>query len=272
LKKIYRILIKKLIFYFNVILSKLIQKLEFKIIPSYTEIKKFNFNYSKKTRRLIYNNTSNSFSKLIIDTSHYQTDLCKLGSKFGTNKSPLNKDGHRSGFTPYYDHLFNHLRNKKINFAEIGIEKNASTKMWREYFSKARIYGFEYEIDKIINAKKHKLKKTIYKKIDVNDSSNIKKTFSKLNKKFDIIIDDSTHYFDHQINIIKNVHTSIKKDGFLIIEDIHKYRKGYTEDDYYNKINDYKKFFKKIFFVEIFNVNNYTASWKNEKLLVFIKK
>jgi SAM-dependent methyltransferase len=255
-----------------VILSKLLQKLEFKIIPSYTEIKKFNFDYSKKTRRLIYKNSARGFSKLIIDTSHYQTDLCKLGSKFGTNKSPLNEKGHRSGFTPYYDHLLNHLRNKKINFAEIGIEKNASTKMWREYFDAARIYGFEYDDLKIMNAKKHKLKNTIYKKIDVDNPGNIKKTFSKLNKKFDVIIDDSTHYFNHQINIIKNVHSFIKKNGFLIIEDIHKYKTGYAENDYYNKINNYKKIFKKIFFVEVYNLNNYTASWKNEKLLVLIKR
>lgn len=272
MKKIYRLLAKKISFHFNVILSRLIQRLEFKVIPSYTEIKKFNFNYSKKTRRLIYKNTTDSFSKLIIDTSHYQTDLCKLGSKFGTNKSPLNKEGHRSGFTPYYEHLLNHLRHKKINFAEIGIEKNASTKMWREYFSRAKIYGFEYDDNKILNAKKHKLKNTIYKKIDVNNPNNIKKSFSKINKKFDVIIDDSTHYLDHQINIIKNVHTYIKKDGFLIIEDIHKYKKGYEEINYFNKIDNYKKIFKKIFFVEIFNINNYTANWKNEKLLVLIKK
>ena len=59
--------------------------------------------------------------------------------------------------------------------------------------------------------KKHKLKNTVYYKIDVSNQNNIQKTFSKINKKFDIIIDDSTHIFDHQINVIKKVHPFIKK-------------------------------------------------------------
>ena len=85
--------------------------------------------------------------------------------------------GHRSGYTPYYDLLFRHLKNEKINFAEIGIENNASTKMWRKYFSKAKIYGFEFEDIKIKKAKKHKLKNTVYHKIDVSNQNKINKAY-----------------------------------------------------------------------------------------------
>lgn len=271
LKRIYRKLSKKIIYFFLFLLSKLFIKFDFKIIPSFAEIKDYNFEYSKNTRRLIYKPSTKGFPKLIIDTTHYTSNLCKLGSNFGTNKSPLNVVGHRSGYTPFYDHLFNHLKDKKINFAEIGIEANASTRMWRKYFLNAKIYGFEYEDIKIDNAKKHKLKNTFYKKIDVSNQKNIKKAFSKTKIKFDIIIDDSTHYFDHQINVIKNVHSFINEGGILVIEDIYKNRKNYSEDNYYYKLKNIKKLFKKIYFVEIHNLNNFTASWKNEKILILIK-
>jgi len=272
LKKIYRLLTKKFSFYLILGLSKLLSIFNFKIIPSYSEIKNYNFRYSKYTRRLIHEPSEKIFSKLIVDTSHYNSLLCKSGANYGTNKSPLNIIGHRSGYTPYYDLLFRHLKNEKINFAEIGIENNASTKMWRKYFSKAKIYGFEFEDIKIKKAKKHKLKNTVYHKIDVSNQNNIQKTFSKINKKFDIIIDDSTHIFDHQINIIKKVHPFIKKNGILIIEDIYKNRKENLEENYYKKIKNLNYIFEKIYFVEFHNINNYTANWKNEKLLILIKK
>ena len=271
MKKIYRIISKKLAHIFFSNISKLLLIFDFKIIPSYNEVKKKNFIYSKNSRRLIYEPTKDSFAKLIIDTSHYTSELCKFGANFGTNKSGLNMLGHRSGYTPYYDLLLRHLRNEKINFAEIGIESNASTKMWRKYFSKAKIYGFEFEDFKIKNAKKHNLKNTFYKKIDVESQQSINKAFLDINKKFDIIIDDSTHYIDHQINIIKKTHPFLKKNGILIIEDIFKNRKEHSEENYYNKLKNLKKSFQKIYFVEFHNLNNWTASWKCEKILVLIK-
>ena len=70
----------------------------------------------------------------------------------------------------------------KRSILQNGIENNASTKMWRKYFSKAKIYGFEFEDIKIKKAKKHKLKNTVYHKIDVSNQNNIQKTFSKINK------------------------------------------------------------------------------------------
>ena len=272
MKKIYRLLTKRFSFYLILGLSKLLSVFNFKIIPSYSEIKNYNFIYSKYTRRLIHEPSKKIFSKLIVDTSHYNSLLCKSGANYGTNKSPLNIIGHRSGYTPYYDLLFRHLKNEKINFAEIGIENNASTKMWRKYFSKAKIYGFEFEDIKIKKAKKHKLKNTVYHKIDVSNQKNIHKAFSKINKKFDIIIDDSTHIFDHQINVIKKVHPFIKRNGILIIEDIYKKRKENLEENYYKKIKNLNYIFEKIYFVEFHNINNYTANWKNEKLLILIKK
>ena len=271
MKKIYRILSRKITLIFFSYLSKLLNTFDYKIIPSFIEAKSSNFQYSENSRRLIYKPPQNCFSKLIIDTSHYNSELCMFGKKYGTNKSALNNQGHRSGYTPYYDMLFRHLKDQKILFAEIGIELNASTKMWRKFFSKAKIYGLEFDDKKIIQAKKHGLKNTFYKKIDVSSQKNIKSAFLKINKKFDIIIDDSTHLIDHQINVIKETVPFLKKNGVLIIEDIFKKRKHQLEVDYYKRLLNIKKHFKKVYFVEFYNLSNYTASWHCEKILVLIK-
>lgn len=271
MKKIYRKIQKIIEIIFFKLFSKFLNKTNYRIIPSVKEISKINLEYSKINRRYIYKSSEKKFPKITIDTTHYNSNLCKIGAKFQTNKSGLNLMGHRSGYTPYYDILFNKFKNEKISLAEIGIEKNASTKMWRQYFKKAQIYCFEYDEKKIKNARKHKLANTKYEKIDVSIKSSIKNSFNKINKKFDIIIDDSTHIFSDQINIIKEVSPYLKKNGILIIEDIYKYRKDHSEEKYYSAINLYKKKFEQIYFVEFFNLNNFTASWNCEKILVLIK-
>ena len=40
---------------------------------------------------------------------------------------------------------------------------------------------------------------------------------------------------------------------------------------YYDRINPIKHEFENIFFVETPHINNFTASWKNEKILVLVK-
>ena len=271
MKKSFRILSKKITLIFFKFFSQILNIFDYKIIPSFVEAKSSNFKYSENSRRLIYQPSQNSFSKLIIDTSHYNSELCEIGAKYGTNKSALNSLGHRSGYTPYYDMLFRHLKDQKILFAEIGIELNASSKMWRKFFSNADLYLFEKDTKKIEQAKKDQLNDTYYYEIDVNLKENIRDAFQKTEKKFDVIIDDSTHLFDHQINIIQESSPFLKKGGILIIEDIFKKRKNHSEQNYYEKLQNIKKDFQKIYFVEFHNLSNYTASWKCEKILVLIK-
>jgi SAM-dependent methyltransferase len=272
MKKNLRILNKFLVFIVIKLLNKLLINSNLKIIPPYDELEKFKFNYNENSRRLILENNKNKISKIYIDSSLYNSKLCLLGKKFHSNKSSLNNNGHRSGFTGLYSLLFFHLKNANINIAEIGIEKNASTKMWRNYFNKAEIHGFEVDFEKIKKAKRDKLKNTYYHYMNVNIEKSINEGFKKIKKKFDIIIDDSTHIFNDQIRIIKNSKKYLKSGGILVIEDIYRNRKEYEEYKYYDKIKKFKKEFREILFIENRNINNYTANWKNEKILFFVKK
>ena len=272
MKKIYRKLNKHFLIYFVKIIDPLFEKIGIYLHPKFGELKKYTLTYAKKTRRYLINKENKSFNKFFIDTSLAKTQLCLLGKKYPTNKSPLNEKGHRSGFTGIYNILFSSIKSKKINIAEIGIEKNSSTKIWRDYFDNSKIYAFEFDKKKIINAKKNRLKNTFYYETDVTKREKIRDSFKRTKCKFDIIIDDSTHIFEHQINIIKETYKFLKKDGILIIEDIYRYLKDYKEINYYNRLSYLQKEFNDIFFIEAINYNNFNASWRNEKVLVFIKK
>ncbi len=271
MKKTYRIIQKYLNFFFIKIISFFIEKFNYKIIPNLANVEKFIFDYSENTRRLVFKNNENKFGKIIIDTSLFNSTLCEIGKNYNTNKSPYNLIGHRSGYTGLYYLLFSQFQNKELVIAELGIEKNASTKLWRDFFINSEIHGFEFEEKKLKNALNDNLPNTFYHKIDSGNPESIKNAFEKTGKKFDIILDDSTHLFEHQINIIYNSHNYLKENGILIIEDIYKYKSGYEEKKYYEKIAPIKKEFENIFFIETPHVNNFTASWKNEKLLVLIK-
>ena len=270
-KKIYRILNKFLLIIFSKVISQFLKPLGLIIVPSYDKIKNFAYYFSPLSRRLIFYPKKNEFNKIIVDTSSNFSLLCQLGGeKYQTAKSPY-ANWHRCGYTGFYNLLFSNLKDKKINFAEIGVETNDSIKMWREYFSTATIHGFEFYEEKIKKAQTDGLKNTFYHKIDVRSKEDIIKSFNQTNTKFDIIIDDSTHYFDDQINIIKNCNQFLEKNGILIIEDIYKSRKGYSELDYYNSLKDIKNSFNEIVFIETKHVNNYSANYKFEKILVLIK-
>jgi len=272
IKKIYRISIKFIIFSIFYIFSPFLKKLGFSIIPDLNKINFFNFNYSTNTRRLVFNTKNKkSFNKIFIDTSLSTTKLCELGKKFPTNKSSIQLIGHRSGYTGVYNFLFSTLLKKKITLAEIGIEDNNSIKMWREYFKIAKIYGFEFDYNKIKKAKKDNLKKTYIHKIDVRSEKNISNAFNKTKTKFDIIIDDSTHIFEDQIRIAKSCYKFLNESGFLIIEDIYKNRKEYSEENYFKNLRVVKKFFHNIVFIDCSHVNNFQARTKNDKLLLMVR-
>jgi len=272
MKKIYRICTKYLNFFFAKFVAFFLNKINYKITPNLSAIEKFDYDYSISSRRLVFKKPKNKFGKVLIDTSLYSSNMCELGKLHETNKSPYNLNGHRSGFTGVYFLLFSTLRDKDICFAEIGIEKNASTKMWRDFFSKAEIHCFEFDEEKIIRAKSDNLENTFYHNIDVRDDKNIHNAFDKVNKKFDIIIDDSTHFFDDQLRIIKSCKRFLKKNGILIIEDIHRNRSEYSEKNYYDNLNNISNEFFDILFIETPHINNFTANWKNEKLLLLIRK
>ena len=61
--------------------------------------------------------------------------------------------------------------------------------------------------------------------------------------KFDIIIDDSTHTFQDQINVIQETYKFLVCGGILVIEDIPRNRKEYQEQRYHKYLKNYYRYF-----------------------------
>jgi glycosyltransferase involved in cell wall biosynthesis len=212
-----------------------------------------------------------TFKSVTIDTTGKVSNLCKIGMVFNSDKCPYSKEttsGHRHPYTPIYDELFFHLRDEQINVAEIGIEKNDSINIWRRYFPIAKIYGFEYNDEYLKNARSQNLIDVTYEKIDVCDETSITSTLEKVGVRYDIIVEDSTHVFEDQIRFIKHSINYLKEGGILVIEDIFRSR---SEEDYYQELKDFEKYFSDITFITAEHENRYSPGWDNDKLLVLMR-
>lgn len=214
-------------------------------------------------------------NSITIDSSESVTDLCKLGTKYPTDKSPYNTQnkvtkhgsGHRHPYTAVYDFIFSNVRYKPINIVEIGVLDNMSMQCWREYFPNANLYGFDYNQNYINEGKNLNLYNTIYDYIDIKNIASIENTLSKY-AKYDIIIDDSTHQFNDQINLCNIAHKYLNPGGILIIEDIFR---NTLEDEYAKKIVNIAEYYSSITFVMTEHKMKFSPNWDNDKLLILYR-
>jgi SAM-dependent methyltransferase len=163
---------------------------------------------------------------LYIDSTNLKTDLCEIGAKHNTDKSPFALNSvccqHRKGYTAFYAMILSQYSSRPFNLAEIGIEQSASLLMWTEGFPLANICMFDLEDAKLNKGRNYNLPNAEFYKIDVNDCLSISKGFAESKRVFDIIIDDSSHLINHQNNIIQSAPQFLKTGGALIIEDINR--------------------------------------------------
>jgi hypothetical protein len=122
--------------------------------------------------------------------------LKEIAIKYGTDKEishDIHGEGHR--FCNFYDYHLSSMRNDKLKILEIGIFDGASLKMWEEYFSNSEIYG----IDILIHPKAVLINQGRIKsyKLDAGNKVELDSFITKYGP-FDIVIDDGSHFTDHQ--------------------------------------------------------------------------
>jgi hypothetical protein len=205
-------------------------------------------------------------NSILIDSTNSITDLCLLGVKYPTDKSPYNTDAnlHKHAYTSIYNLLFSNIRYKDIKLGELGILDNNSMLSWREFFPNAKLYGFEWFDARLDKAKADGIDCT-YIKMNVKDVNSISEGLSVAGK-FDILIEDSTHLFEDQIKFINEAYKHLNAGGILIIEDIFI---NANEEDYCNAINS--DYFSSATFIFANHNLKYSLGWNNDKLLVLHK-
>lgn len=206
-------------------------------------------------------------NKLVIDSTNCISDLCEIGDKWDTDKSPYNKNPnlHKHPYTGVYNLLFSSVRYQKLNIAEIGILDNKSMLCWRDYFPSARLYGYEWFDDKIENALSQNLPNTFYHKMNVQSNDSIEEGFKWANCSFDIIIEDSTHNFEDQIRVIDVAYKYMHAGSILVIEDIFRDR---DEHRYEEHLINASKYFSSATFILTEHKLRYSPGWNNDQLLI----
>ena len=133
-------------------------------------------------------------------------------------------------YTDYYESLFSPIRDKPIRLLEIGVQGGISLLLWREYFPKGEITGIDIDFSRVQP-----------KVAAASDGNQIRmlqldaalpSVTNHLFGKYDIIIDDGSHHFSHQIASFLILENFLNKDGLYIIEDV----QTELEAQYLNKL------------------------------------
>lgn len=206
-------------------------------------------------------------NSISIDSTNSITELCLLGVKYPTDKSPYNTDPglHKHAYTSIYNLLFSNIRYNNLRIGELGILENHSMLSWREFFPNAKLYGFEWFDGRLDKAIADGIPNCIYAKMNVTDSKSIEEGLSNAGSDFDILMDDSTHVFEDQIKFINVAYKHLKPGGFLIVEDIFINAK---EEDYCKQLSHLSDYFSSATFIFANHDLKHSPNWNNDKLLV----
>lgn len=169
-----------------------------------------------------------------MDFLQFYNDCRQRGEIGSTDK---NDWGH-TYITNYYNEKFTPLRNEPIKILEIGNYRGDGLRLFRQWFTKASIYGIEYNPIIYDEEKKDYVyirSEPKYGKLFNNGISeeyipgcwcymlNAYDSYTLNNfdnETFDIIIEDGSHTLQDQLYVLKHWLKKIKPGGTLIIEDI----------------------------------------------------
>jgi hypothetical protein len=143
-------------------------------------------------------------------------DLDKLGMIYKTDKASFYKFRYTHDyFNIVYTPILEKLRLKSLKILEIGVRKGSSLRVWKDYFRHGIVYGID--IDKETMIEDEPRIKTFL--ADQTDKEALQKIAQKYGP-FDIIIDDGSHWYEHQIISFFSLWDFVKPGGFYFIEDV----------------------------------------------------
>jgi 23S rRNA U2552 (ribose-2'-O)-methylase RlmE/FtsJ len=131
-------------------------------------------------------------------------DLLELGKQYKSTKN-------WAGFLEIYSDYFKDYKDKEINILEIGIDKGESLKIWRKYFTRAKICGID-----IIDIK-FQIEGVDLIKADQTDEKTLREICDKY-KGFDIIIDDGGHHSKQIVISLNFLFDYLKDNGLYIVK------------------------------------------------------
>jgi hypothetical protein len=144
--------------------------------------------------------------------SHSYNEMNKLALEAGTDKSSA---GHN--YTRVYSMYLDSLRDKPINFLEIGIQEGYSALFWENYFPHANLHFIDITNEKL----KYHSSRSSYHYLDQENKAELNKFLNMTQVGFDVVIDDGGHTMRQQINSFEAIFPFLNSGGIYIIEDLH---------------------------------------------------
>jgi hypothetical protein len=115
-----------------------------------------------------------------------------------------------------YDRHFSRFRDREITLLEIGVSGGGSLEIWRSYFGpKARIIGLDVNPD----CKRHESPGIEIFIGSQGDAAFLEKLAGEIGP-IDILIDDGSHDYGHQLTTFRALFDRIRDDGIYACEDL----------------------------------------------------
>lgn len=218
------------------------------------------------------NELTNKMNTITIDSTGYMADLCLYCKITGTDKGPYTANGgHRHPYTAPYSLFFEPLRHKPIKLVEIGVFRGASITVWRNFFSKARIFGFDRDINFLAEIQSRNMEGVYLNMMDSSNEESIKNGlngFCQDGELYDVIMDDASHSIGDQCLTIKVGLPYLKQGGLLIVEDI--FREA-SEEQFEKVFEEVKGMVSFYTFIVCDHKERYSPGWNNDKMLVLVR-
>ena len=195
--------------------------------------------------------------------------LTLLANKNGTDKGTIFREGH--GYSEIYEDYIKGFIGKHPKILEIGIENGGSLRMWNDYFAgDCEIYA----IDIVPEKRMYETQNThifIQDQSSKTDWENFKSQFPNNGEEFfDIIVEDGSHFPQHQIITLFELCNCVKKhEGIYVAEDLHTNILDGKESKFYLEGIDLSQ---TPLFSLMFHMNSpFLTEYENEYLLDKIK-
>jgi hypothetical protein len=138
--------------------------------------------------------------------------LNELAIKYETDKS-----SQVHNYTKIYEDIL--LGRNIKSLLEIGVHTGASHRMWRDYFPDGIVYAIDHNVFDV-NRYGELGDRIIHYVADQSKIDDLENAMTFFNTKFDLIVDDSSHYPEHILISLKTIFKYLNDDGLYIIEDI----------------------------------------------------
>ncbi len=118
-------------------------------------------------------------------------------------------------FFDVYEKHFSRFRNTRMRILEIGINEGGSMLLWRNYFgADCEIHGLDINP----NAR-NVVADDVFVHIGSQDDEEFLLSIVRQHGPFDIVIDDGSHFMDHQIRSFETLYPTMTERGVYVCED-----------------------------------------------------